>query len=304
MPKAGTLILKYIAVDSDGGVNDNFDVNVIGSGVSYKDGMTASDGTKIRMYSATIAGDAFATFSINMPFGATKIYFVALYAPYTVSTVKAPSGSFSKYYYLGGPADNSSVSKFKVSVPANGYIVMDVGGENEYPVSLKTSGFKSYENVTSDNIRRVIGVKKGTYTFSVISHTPVYHYRLRFYKVAKSNCTQKNKAVTIKKNKTAKGVIVTDSKKAYWYKFKNPKLQKVKVYATTKLNGGGNYGGIKITAYNKKGKIGSQIITADTPSSCFDMYTVGKRLKLAKGTYWIKIESYKGGNGYFTVKWK
>ena len=34
------------------------------------------------------------------------------------------------------------------------------------------------------------------------------------------------------------------------------------------------------------------------------IYTVGKNNKLAKGTYWIKIQSYNGGNGYFTVKWK
>ena len=186
----------------------------------------------------------------------------------------------------------------------SGRNLQDIGGENDYPVSLKTSGFKGFETVTSDNIRRVIGVRKGTYTFSVKSHSAVYHYRLRFYKVAQSNCTKKTSAVTIKKNKTAKGVIVSDSKKAYWYKFKNPKLQRVTIATTTKLNGGGSYGGIKITTYNKKGKIGSQIITADAASSCFDIYTVGKKLKLAKGTYWIKIESYNGGNGYFTVKWK
>ena len=67
---------------------------------------------------------------------------------------------------------------------------------------------------------------------------------------------------------------------------------------------GGGYGGIKVTLYDKRGTIVSRTIYPTDGSLTISLYTWGKNNKLVKGTYWIKIQSYNGGNGYFTVKWK
>ena len=47
----------------------------------------------------------------------------------------------------------------------------------------------------------------------------------------------------LKKKVYKKGLIVTNDKKSHYYKFYNPKLQKVKVVINTSINGGGNNGG-------------------------------------------------------------
>ena len=143
------------------------------------------------------------------------------------------------------------------------------------------------------------------YTFAVKTYSPIYNIRVNFVKVAENKFgAKKKKAVSLKAKKAYKGLIITDAKKAHWYKFKNKKVHKVKITVTSNLCNGSSLGGLRVTAYGKKGKIGSKIIYADAASSSFTLYTVGKGSKLAKGTYYLKVESYNGGNGYFTVKWK
>ena len=305
MPQAGTLVLKYIALNTSGAVSGSFYDNVSGAGVSYKSSSTASNGTKIKEYGVSQAGDVNVEFNLFTPSGTTSIYFEAYYAPYKIGTVKAPSGDISKTYYLGGQGNNSTVSTFKVSVPAKGKLALYLGDANgSYSVYMKTSGFSNYEYVSTSDVRRTIGVKKGTYTFYVKSFAPIYAYRVKFTKVSESKYgSKKSKAASMKKKSKKKGLIITNSKKTHWYKFKNPKLQKVKLVITTSINGGGNYsGGIKVTVYDKRGNSTSRIIYPDTASITLKLYNRGT--KLTKGTYKVKIQSYKSGNGYFSVKWK
>ena len=68
--------------------------------------------------------------------------------------------------------------------------------------------------------------------------------------------------------------------------------------------GGGGYYGLKITAYGKKQKIGTVYSYESDASNVYTLYTYGKNGKLKKGTYYIRIESYSGGTGYFEIKWK
>ena len=98
-------------------------------------------------------------------------------------------------------------------------------------------------------------------------------------------------------------MIITNAKKAHWYKIKNPKKQKVKLVFKTKLTGGGNYGGIKVTFYNKNSSF-YKIISAGTGKATIQPYTIGSGEKLKKGTYWVKVESYKNGTGFFKMTWK
>ena len=227
----------------------------------------------------------------------------------TVTTVKPPStGKFSQFYYLQGPGDNSTVMTFKVAVPTKGRLTLEIGDPNgSYAVYMRSNGFGDDEYVSSSDVRRVIGVKKGTYTFRVKSYASVIAYRVKFTKVTESKYgLKKSSAVRIYKNKLRKGLIVTNAKKIHWYKFKNPKRQTVKVIVTTSLNsgttaslnGGGKYGGIKVTIYNSRGVVYTRSISANTASLIITCSN------LPKGTYKIKIQSYKYGNGYFTVKWK
>ncbi len=97
-------------------------------------------------------------------------------------------------------------------------------------------------------------------------------------------------------------MIITNSKKAHWYKLRNQKTQKVTITINDKLSGGG-IGGLKVSFYNSRFLISSRTIYPETGSYKLQPYTFGKGKKLEKGTYWIKIESGYGGNGYFTVKW-
>lgn len=232
-----------------------------------------------------------------------------------VTTVIPPTtGKFSQFYYLQGPGDNSTVMTFKVAVPTKGRLTLEIGDPNgSYSVNMRTNGFGDYEYVSSSDVRRVIGVKKGIYTFRVKSYASVIAYRVKFNKVKESKYgLKKSTAVKIKKKSLRKGLIVANDHKSHYYKFYNPKLQKVKVVITTSLNsgttaslnGGGKYGGIKVTFYDKRGSIGSAIINPSTPSTTFELKTLGKNNRLVRGTYKIKIQSYKYGNGYFTVKWK
>ena len=305
MPKAGTLILRYIGINTSGAVSGSVYDTVSGSGVMSLRTSTADDGTRIREYAVSQAGTYTVKFSLSSPSGTTSVYFVPLYVPYTVSAFKAPSSSFSKYRYVAGHGNTSTVSTFKITVPTKGKLKLDLEGEEGYSVYMKTSGFGDYEYVSSSNVRRTIGVKKGTYTFKVKSNAPVIAYRARFYKVSESKYgLKKSTAASMKKKVYKKGLIVANDKKSHYYKFYNPKLQKVSIVINTAINGGGNYGGIKVTLYDRKGTIGTKTIYPETATTTIKLYTLGKNNRLVKGTYKIKVQSYKSGNGYFSVKWK
>ena len=297
MPVAGALELSYKA--ASGSVYASVSA---GGSALYNYSSTTVNGVTVRRYPIVSAGYVNVTFN---PSDRTVVGFVARYAPKTIGTVKAPSGDISKTYYLGGQGNNSTVSTFKVSVPAKGKLALYLGDANgSYSVYMKTSGFSNYEYVSTSDVRRTIGVKKGTYTFYVKSYAPIYAYRVKFTKVSESKYgSKKSTAASMKKKSKKKGLIITNSKKTHWYKFKNPKLQKVKLVITTSINGGGNYsGGIKVTIYDRRGTSTSRIIYPDTASITLKLYNRGT--KLTKGTYKVKIQSYKSGNGYFSVKWK
>ena len=97
--------------------------------------------------------------------------------------------------------------------------------------------------------------------------------------------------------------MITNAKKTHWYKFKNKKLQKVSVVIDTKISKGSSAGGLKVTIYDKKRQLYTRKLYPNAKPLTVKLSSPGKK-KLKKGTYYIKVESYNGGNGYFTVKWK
>ena len=302
MPKTGTFAVSYTGLNGDVYVSME-GASSIGSSSMTKQGYTF----KVYYYYLT-AGSYTLDVSVYKPSsGNNQGVFYAQYAPVVTATV----GNTNKVYYHGAPGTNNKLTYFKVKAPAKGFFTLTVGDATNSGYGsayIKTKGFKDFEYLsdTSTSIGNVrwIGAKKGTYTFSVKTYSPIYGVKSKFTKVKESKYgAKKKKAVKIKKKKTVKGVIITNAKKAHWYKLKNPKKQKVKLVFKTNLTGGGNYGGIKVTFYNKNSSF-YKIISAGTGKATIQPYTIGSGEKLKKGTYWVKVESYKNGTGFFKMTWK
>ncbi len=287
MPKAGTIIIGYVASylnvrNATFGANDK-----LSSGVQVKYYHVNAGGT----YQLEISGEG------AMRFGVMYAAAESVYVPY------------NKVYYHGANATN--VSQFKVSVPSTGYLTVTLadGSNNNYSLQAKTKGYSNYVTYSTYNRNvRQIGVKKGVYTFTVKSYAPVYAVKVKFTKVKESKYgKKKSKAKKIKRKKLQKGLMITGAQKTHWYKFKNTKKKKVKLIITSKLTSTGtSSGGIKVTCYKGKKKfIGTPTITEYNNGET-KQYELSNTLggKLAKGTYYVKVQCYQKGTGYYTLKWK
>jgi hypothetical protein len=72
----------------------------------------------------------------------------------------------------------------------------------------------------------------------------------------------------------------------------------------SKISNGGTLGGIKITVRFPDKTTQSTTLYARSKGKYDIVYDNIGGSKMKKGTYYIKIQSYNGGNGYFTVKLK
>ena len=304
MPAAGTLALSYTALNGDG--------------YARLTNASTTGSTKF-----TESGYSFRTSFYYLSAGSHKMEF-SVYSPSSGSNQGvffvqyAPSSSFvvpntGKVYYHGAPGNSNKFTYFKVKAPGKGYFTLTLGDGtgSDYPlgINMKMKGFKDFDYLSESskdigNIRW-IGAKKGTYTVTVKTSNSIYGVKSKFKKVKESKYgAKKKKAAKIKKKKTVKGVIITNSKKAHWYKFKNPKKQKVKLVFKSSTTGGGKYSGLKVTVYGK-GSSFFKTISAGKGKTVIQPYTLGAGSKLKKGTYYIKVESYeKAGTGYYTLTWK
>lgn len=207
-------------------------------------------------------------------------------------------------------------SSFKISAPSTGYIMLYLVGKDYYDTSYdwsiyaKTKGYSDYVSFSSYyQFVRYFAVKQGTYTVYVDNKYGDYYLAAaKYVKVKESKYgTKKSRAPKIKKKKIQKGLMITGAQKAHWYKIKNTKKHKAKIYITTMLEETGNYsGGIKVTFYKGKKSFGSKIIYNNSneivKTTLTPYNTLG--MKLAKGTYYIKVAPYKKGTGYFKLKWR
>ena len=219
-------------------------------------------------------------------------------------TIDATQEWTDHYYVMPSDADETT---FYITTPATGYIVLDMmdAGDLGCAVQFKTDGFKDYEYLSSVDAESNVGLSKGTHAFKIKTYSDSFYVRVKFVKISESKFgSRKKKATKISKGSTKKGVIMSDNKKVHWYKIKNPKLQKVKLKLKLKANGGGKYGGVKVTAYQNGKNMGSTKVSAYYNGTDISLYTIGKGDKLTKGTYYIKVQSYDSGNGYFSLKWK
>lgn len=224
---------------------------------------------------------------------------------YSIITVKK-SKDYSFYpMTVDDPVTNTS--NFYVKTPEKGLLTLAFVDSEGNPISycdVKTKKFKDYEHLSFESPLLDVGVKKGTYQFTAKPSVPSYYLAIKFTKLSESKYgSSKKKAAVIKKNKKAKGLFITDSKKVHWYKIKHTNTKAIKVYIKPTMSKGGSYGGYTVTIYKGSAKVGPYTEQANS-NLTVSLYNLGNKSKLAKGTYYVKVQSYNGGNGSFTVKWK
>lgn len=217
--------------------------------------------------------------------------------------------------FYGASPDNSGVSYYKVTAPGNGYLTVSfperLTDYSSFNIKLmnskKNSLFTNFEYLSSSKAyKTTIGIAKGTYYIAVKNSDNAYGIKVSFTSVKESSGSSKSKAKSISKGSTKKGIITAaqSATSGDWYKFKITKTQYVKFTFKVKANGGGSSGGLK-AAFYQSGKT-----YPATSVNCYgddgkevQLYTIGKGTKLAPGTYYIKVQKYSHGNGYYTLKW-
>lgn len=149
----------------------------------------------------------------------------------------------------------------------------------------------------------VYGVKKGvTYYLAVNSYAGV-KIKASFTKVADKSGSTKAKALSVKKGKSATGLIRVGDKNSDWYKFTLTKKQLLTITVTPYLNDAIT---VKIVGPSISG---SATITNDYygekyPFRIVDKYTQ-QPIKASTGTYYIQVKSAKKTtSGYYKISWK
>ena len=239
--------------------------------------------------------------------------------PQTVAFAAAvyPNGGTLKRgkIFYGASPDNNGVSYYKVTAPGNGYLTVsfpvrtaDYSAFNiKLANSKKKSTYTNFEYISSNKgYKTVIGVKKGTYHIAVKNSDPAYGIKVSYTGVKENSGTTRSKAKSITKKSTKKGIVTATQSQntGDWYKFKITKAQAVKFTFTVKSNGGGKSGGLKASFYQAgKSYSAASVNCYGDDQKSVQLYTYGKGNKLAPGTYYIKVQKYSAGNGYYTLKW-
>jgi hypothetical protein len=216
-------------------------------------------------------------------------------SPYTLANKK----SVTIY-----PAVQKSAVYIKYKAANTGYVTLSKTDQNGSYVVLcnsKKSALSGkdwlYGNSSTNN-KRVYGVTKGKVYYFKITNTYSNKHVLKLTetKISEKSGASKAKAVKVSSGTTKKGTIQAGSKTADWYKFTITKAKKVSIT----LKGSSN-DKLKITVYTSKGK---SIGTTSGYGNAFGQ-TLNSYGKLAKGTYYIKIERGNSkSSGYYSLKWK
>ncbi|MBR2674916.1 MAG: hypothetical protein IKE52_05620 [Mogibacterium sp.] len=227
----------------------------------------------------------------------------------SLTTTKAAYANTQTFSLAG--TSSSDVHTITYTAPSKGYLTITAAGVgysgDPTSASVKVNGFKDWEYLSpyTNNNTTFVGVKKGTYTIQLKGSQKI-NATVSFTKVKKTaDKPSKNKAATIKKKKANKGLVVVDKKKPQWFKIKNPKNQKMTlVLDSTKMSYGNSFSSLKITVVFPNGKTDwTYFYPGSTKKIRVSYGPIGSK-KAMKGTYYIKVQSQKGANGYYTLKWK
>lgn len=196
---------------------------------------------------------------------------------------------------------DAQTNYFAFKATSTGYIRVQ-GSEKNYRVALYNSSKSSLSGESYLGDAPTYGVKAGvTYYIRVTSSfnsKGAYTFQTTNTKISGKFGKTKKKAVTVKKKKKMSGYIEAGKagKAAKWYKFKLTKKQKVNLSVEV-----GSNEAIKITVYKGKKVVrnGTVIVRGN------GIQPLKSRGKWSKGTYYIKVQRYKGtSSGYYKLSWK
>lgn len=208
---------------------------------------------------------------------------------------------------------------FKITVPGTRYLRIDIpwgdGGQDAaYKIKLMNSSkkknlLKGIVNLKKDGrgYTTYAGVPKGTYYVAVSTATDsAYSIKVTSTKVTDKSGSTRSKANRMYKGNSRSGIITAtqSSSSGDWYKLVLGSTQRVELDIITKS--GGYSGGIKFSVYSgsKTKAFGTAEYYYGKPNGTLHLYTSGYGDRLVKGTYYIKVQKYGSGSGYYKLKWK
>lgn len=203
-------------------------------------------------------------------------------------------GTWSDYYI-----EADTTAYYKIKAPASGLMKLEVTAEEESPLleAVLLNGKKkplSSESPAYISKPLYFGVKKGTCYIRLYNdgmEGAAVRIRYTFENVKTTKNISKSKAISLKKGKTAKGLLLCGDKKTErWYKVTVPKNRKVKISLSAKSND--NDFSLWIYQANMKNVKSLELNNGKTK----------KTLSLKKGTYYFVISGYD--TGMYSIQWK
>ena len=185
---------------------------------------------------------------------------------------------------------------YKVTVSKPGTITINVDGEYSSYVTLCNSSKKAISDETTSSYvdgKFTYAASKGTYYVKVRSSSDYAYVKSTTKAITDASGSSKSKAAKLTVNGSKKNglVVATDkTSKADWFKFSNPKNQKITVHITGVITSGE----LGIEFFNSKGEsFGttsfSRYSDGDASFSPYVGSFASTSGKLPKGTYYIKF---------------
>ena len=221
---------------------------------------------------------------------------------------------YDKYYYIKIKPSKTGIITFtddfthsySVALCNASKKVVSVG--NNYG---QTGDFFSYGSAYKWQTFINYGVKKGTTYYIKIkggsteranlqTGTPfvgTVKWTNKSVKPAKSGKSKK-KAVTLKKGKKVKGLIVAGDKKGKWYKIKS-NYKQTKITCSAKNCNGAIVAEVMYKSGGKWQKMKCSGVRSDSPSRSVVIYSTKK-----KNTYYVKVHPEKKDSGVYYLSWK
>ena len=217
--------------------------------------------------------------------------------------------------YVAGYADYHHPVYYEFKSTENGYVTIQNNSIIKTDFSADVTMCDSKGDEITDTMRYheldetiVYAVKKGkTYKFKVTSNdvggTQFYQFHLKFTERKEASGDKRKKAVEVKYNKDASGLVFAEDslKTADWYKITNSKKRKVKL----SYSGSITSGSMVFDIYDSKGKkfaSYSVVSRVGEKKQCLLVNTKDD-LKLDKGTYYIRVtKSGKTASGIYTIR--
>ena len=230
--------------------------------------------------------------------------FVVAYS-FTPSETLKSVGSYGFF-----PVNKNLYYYVKVKPNNTGSITISTEGKLKGFVALCNSKKKALtkectlKDGSKNDSKVIFAVKKNaTYYLRVRSDQKMFGINYSLNVLKEKSGTKLSKAVSVKKNKSASGLVISGESQKDYYKISVTKSQKVNL----KIAGNVSSGGIVENVYSDKKlkkKIGSAIISKSAKSINLKFKKGITKNKLKKGTYYIVVQNKdKQSTGNYTIKW-